>query len=70
MSKAKNIILSNMTKYQIGTKTGHRAQEHLFTLKSIIALYLKYDAPVFIQLYADKPDFFYCNFKGAIPPHE
>ena len=51
MSKTKNIILNSMTKYQIGTKTGHRAQEHLFTLKSIIALYLKLDMPVFIQLY-------------------
>ena len=51
MSKAKDIIIENMTKYQIGTKLGHRAQEHLFTLKSVISLYLKYDMPVFIQLY-------------------
>ena len=40
MSKAKDKIIQNMTKYQIGTKTGHRAQEHLFTLKSVIALYI------------------------------
>ena len=51
MSKAKTSIMNNMTKYQIGTKNGHRAQEHLFTLKSIIALYLKMELPVFIQLF-------------------
>ena len=51
MSKAKSLIIENMTKYQIGTKNGHRAQEHLFTLKSIVALYLKLELPVFIQLF-------------------
>ena len=51
MSHAKGKIIANMTKFQIGTKTGHRAQEHLFTLKSVIALYLRYDFPVLIQLY-------------------
>ena len=51
MSKAKTLILDNMSKYQIGTKIGHRAQEHLFTIKSIIALYLKFDVPVLIQLF-------------------
>ena len=51
MSKAKTFMMNNMTKFQIGTKNGHRAQEHLFTLKSIIALYLKFELPVFIQLF-------------------
>ena len=51
MSHAKGKIIANMTKFQIGTKTGHRAQEHLFTLKSVISLYLRYDFPVLIQLY-------------------
>ena len=51
MSQAKEIITDNMTKFQIGTKTGHRAQEHLFTLKSIIALYLKLGLRVLVQLY-------------------
>ena len=37
MSQIKDRILSNMSKFQIGTKTGHRVQEHLFTLKSIAA---------------------------------
>ena len=30
MSQTKDRILRNMTKFQIGTKTGHRAQEHLY----------------------------------------
>ena len=51
MSQAKGKIQENMTKFQIGTKTGHRAQEHLFTLKSVISLYLKYDFPIMVQLY-------------------
>ena len=51
MSKAKTFMMNNMTKFQIGTKNGHRAQEHLFTFKSIIALYLKFELPVFIQLF-------------------
>jgi hypothetical protein len=51
MSQAKGKIQENMTKFQIGTKTGQRAQEHLFTLKSVISLYLKYDFPIMVQLY-------------------
>ena len=51
MSQAKEKIISNMTKYQIGTKTGHRAQEHLFTLKSVIFLYLMLDFPLLEKLY-------------------
>ena len=51
MAQTKDRILKNMTKFQIGTKTGHRAQEHLFTLKSVIALYLSHNLPILIQLY-------------------
>ena len=40
-----------MTKFQIGTKPGHRAQEHLFVLKRIIALYMQYDQAVILQLW-------------------
>ena len=48
---AKPQIISSMTKFQIGTKPGHRAQEHLFVLKSIIALFNYYDQAVILQLY-------------------
>ena len=51
MSQVKGKIIENMTKFQIGTKTGHRAQEHLFTLKSVISLYLMFDFAILIQLY-------------------
>ena len=33
-------MTSNMTKFQIATKPGHRAQEHLFVFKSVIALHI------------------------------
>ena len=39
MSLAKEKMVSNMSKYQIGAKPGHRAQEHLFTIKSVMLLY-------------------------------
>ena len=51
MSQAKSKMINSMTKFQIGTKNGHRAQEHLFTLKSVIALYLHHDLPLLLQLY-------------------
>ena len=36
VSASKDKMISNLTKYQIATKPGHRAQEHLFVLKSVI----------------------------------
>ena len=51
MSQAIGKIIENVSKFQIGTKNGHRAQEHLFSLKSTIALYLNHDFPILIQLY-------------------
>jgi len=38
MTQVKPKIVASMTKYQIGAQQGHRAQEHIFTLKSVIAL--------------------------------
>ena len=37
-SAAKPNMIQNMSPYQIGTKPGHRAQEHLFVVKSVIGL--------------------------------
>ena len=48
---AKPQRISSMSKFQIGTKPGHRAQEHLIVLKSIIALFNYYDQAVILQLY-------------------
>ena len=51
LSAAKDKLFANMSKYQIGTKPGHRVQEHLFVIKSVIALYLKYDKPLVLTMY-------------------
>ena len=49
VTAAKETMISNMSKFQIGTKPGHRAQEHLFVLKSVIALYLHYDKAIILS---------------------
>ena len=36
---AKDNLISNMTKYQIATKPGHRATEHVFVVLSRMAMY-------------------------------
>ena len=33
------MIMKEMTRFQLGTKPGHRAQEHLFVMMSVMALY-------------------------------
>ena len=48
---AKGKIIQNMSKYQLGTKPGHRAQEHLFVMRSIISLYSQGGKALIIQLY-------------------
>ena len=53
-------MISNLTKYQIATKPGHRAQEHLFVLKSVIALYMMYDKAVILSMW-DLSKFFDCE---------
>ena len=49
MTAAKDTLTNNMSKYQIGTKPGHRAQEHLFVIKSVISLYRKLDKSVILS---------------------
>ena len=50
-AKMKPKIVKNSSKYQIGAMPNHRASEHLFTLKSIIALYIKLDISIILQLF-------------------
>ena len=50
-SAAKANIMDNMSKYQIGTKVGHRAQEHLFVVKSVIGLYEMLGKAIILQLW-------------------
>jgi len=49
VNSSKEIIMKNLSKYQIATKPGHRAQEHIFVLKSVIALYSKVGKSVILQ---------------------
>ena len=48
---AKDKITENMSKFQLGTKPGHRVQEHLFVMRSIITLYELWGKPIIVQLY-------------------
>ena len=47
---AKPLLVAGTTKFQIGLIPNHRAQEHLFTLKSVIALYMSYGISLILQL--------------------
>ena len=40
-----------MSPYQIGTKPGHRAQEHLFVIKSLIGLAEHHGRAIALQLW-------------------
>jgi hypothetical protein len=49
MSKSK--LTEHCSKFQIGGIPGHRPQEHLFTIKSIIGLYSYLNMPLLLQLW-------------------
>ena len=51
ISKAKPKIVDGCSKFQIGAIPKHQSQEHLFTLKSVMAWYEKLNVPLIIQLY-------------------
>ena len=51
VDKSKEKIVSYCSKFQIGGITGHRAAEHLFTVKSIISHYFQLNIPVILQLF-------------------
>ena len=44
-------LTKNCSKFQIGGVPGHRPQEHLFTAKSVISLYIHLNIPLYLQLY-------------------
>ena len=60
MSEAKGKMTANMTKYQIGTKPGHRAQEPLFVLKSMMSLHTHYRKAIILSVW-DVSKFFDCE---------
>ena len=49
VEKVKSTIIEQCSKFQIGAMPGHRPQEHLFVLKSIIALYIYLNIPLILQ---------------------
>ena len=57
ISEAKNNIFENMSKFQIATKPGHRASEHLYTVKSVIGMMEKKKKAVIVSMW-DLKSFF------------
>ena len=51
ISQVKETIMMNMTPYQIGTKKGHRPQENILVMISMMKLKEKQKTPMLIQLY-------------------
>ena len=51
VSAAKPQIFRNLSKFQIATKPGHRPQEHIFVLKSIIDLNQSLGKAIIVQTY-------------------
>ena len=51
MNQVKDKLMESMTKFQLGTKKGHRPQEHIFVLKSVMALYEMYKEGLLINLF-------------------
>ena len=51
VSAAKDKIIKGMSKFQIATKPGHRVQEHLFVLKSVIGLCYLVGKAVILQFW-------------------
>ena len=49
--EVKNTIVGNISRYQIGAVPGHRPQEHLFCVRSIVSLYNSMKKPLILSLY-------------------
>ena len=47
----KTIVTENVSKFQIGALAGHRPQEHLFTIKSVISFYRSMGKGLILCLY-------------------
>ena len=50
-SAAKPMIVENMSPFQIGAVPGHRSQEHLFSLKSFVAMIEDNNEAIAVQLF-------------------
>ena len=59
-------MIYNFSKFQIGGLPGHRATEHLFSLKSIMCWYDCLDLPLIVQFYDLKKYFDSENLRDAM----
>ena len=65
VNKMKDIIINNATMYQVGSLPGHSVDEHVFTLKSIIAMREEMGEGIIFTIvdiiaFFDKEDIFDC----------
>ena len=51
MNISKEILMKNMSKFQIGTKKGHWAAEHIYVIKSVMQLYTYQRKPLILSFY-------------------
>ena len=49
MSEARETTFTNMSKFQIATKPGHRSSEHIFFIESILALFQSQKRHIFLR---------------------
>ena len=66
MNKVKPIMVKNCSKFQIGAIPGHQAAEHLFTIKSVMALFQKAGKPLILQCFDLKKYFDSENLNDAM----
>jgi hypothetical protein len=66
MNKVKPIMVKNCSKYLIGAMPGHQSAEHLFTIKSIMALFKQAGKPLLLQCFDLKKYFDSENLKDAM----
>ena len=51
MREAQDTLNKNVSKFQIGAKSGHRASEHIYVLKTVLRKYEKLNKPIIVSLY-------------------
>ena len=57
VSQVKEKLMSNMTIFQIGAKSGHRAAEHIYVMKSVMQKYEYLKNPLIVSFWDFKTFF-------------
>ena len=63
MNKVKPRLMKNCSKFQIGAIPGHQSAEHLYTIKSVMALFQQAGKPLILQCFDIKKYFDSENLK-------